>query len=172
MQSKINSNIFLTGFMGAGKSTVGKLLAGLLNCPFADLDEIIALRENRSITEIFATDGENYFRDFETAVLKELSHQPMTVYATGGGLVVRERNRRQMQKLGRIVYLKSGWSTLMARLQQSTDRPLVTAERDWNSVKELWNSRQAFYENADIIVETDGLTPLQVAQIVATGLTS
>jgi shikimate kinase len=77
-----------------------------------------------------------------------------------------------MQILGRVVYLKASWPTLMNRLQQSTDRPLVTPERDWYNLKQLWTQRQAFYEAADIVVDTDGLTPLQVAQKIASGLTS
>jgi shikimate kinase len=172
MQPEITNNIFLTGFMGAGKSTVGKILADLLKCAYSDLDDMIVQREKRTIAEIFATEGEDYFRDCETAVLRSLRSQPAVVYATGGGLVVRGENRRQMQILGRVVYLKASWPTLMNRLQQSTDRPLVTPERDWYNLKQLWTQRQAFYEDADIVVDTDGLTPLQVAQKIASGLTS
>ncbi|MBE0577412.1 MAG: shikimate kinase [Desulfuromonadales bacterium] len=172
MQPEITHNIFLTGFMGAGKSTVGKILADLLKCAYSDLDDMIVQREKRTIAEIFAAEGEDYFRDCETTVLQSLRSQPAAVYATGGGLVVRDENRRQMQILGRVVYLKASWPTLMNRLQQSTDRPLVTPERDWHNLNQLWTKRQVFYEDADIVVETDGLTPLQVAQKIASGLTS
>jgi len=171
MQPKIKQHIFLTGFMGAGKSTVGKLLADLLQCAFIDLDEMIVQREGRSIAEIFSANGESYFRDCETAILMELNCQPTAVYATGGGLVVRDENRAQMQQLGRIVYLKAGWPTLKGRLQSSVDRPLVTPTRDWVRLKDLWISRQAFYEAADLVIDTDGLTPLQVAQKIVSGLT-
>ncbi len=171
MQPELKSNIFLTGFMGAGKSSVGRVLADLLKCSFADLDEMIVQREGRSIAEIFAVDGEDYFRDCETAILNELpQQQEAAVYSTGGGLVIREENRRQMRRLGRIIYLKASWPTLMVRLQQSVDRPLVTPERDWDKLKNLWTRRQAFYADADIVVDTEGLAPLQVAQDIAAGL--
>lgn len=172
MQSKMLNNIFLTGFMGAGKSTVGKLLSGLLNCAFIDFDDMIVQRESRTIGEIFAVDGEGYFRDCETAILKDLRHQPPVVYATGGGLVIRDGNRSLMKSLGQIVYLKTSWSTLKTRLSHSEGRPLVSPERNWDNVKDLWIKRQPFYEDADIVVDTDGLTPLQVAQKILSELTS
>ena len=158
--------------MGVGKSTVGRLLADLLECIFIDLDEMIVQRENRSIAEIFATDGEDYFRDCETMTLNELNNSSMTVYATGGGLVVREENRRIMTDLGRVVYLRTQWPILKKRLQQSVDRPLVNSASGWDKVRELYAQRQPFYENADIIVDTDVLTPIQVAQKIASELKS
>ena len=171
MRSNTQENIFLTGFMGAGKSTVGKLLADLLGCAFNDLDEMIVQREGRTIADIFAAESECYFRDRETAILKELCSQPSAVYATGGGLVVRDENRIQMQRLGRVVYLKASWPTLKMRLQSSTGRPLITPVKDWTKLKKLWSERQPFYEAADVVVATDGLTPLQVAQKIVSGLT-
>lgn len=150
--------------MGAGKTTVGQLLAAQLNISFADLDAMIVQRENRAITEIFAAEGEGYFRDCETSMLKALRQQATAVYATGGGIVERDENRREMKAIGRIIYLKTGWPTLRARLQQSVDRPLVDPEKGWHDVKALWTKRQAFYEDADIIVKTDGFTPLEVTE--------
>ena len=148
------------------------MLADLLKCSFADLDEIIVQREGRSITEMFALDGEGYFRDCETAILNELpQQQEAAVYSTGGGLVIREENRRQMRRLGYIVYLKASWPTLMVRLQNSVDRPLVTPKRDWDTLKDLWTRRQAFYADADIVVDADGLSPMQIAQNIVAGLT-
>jgi shikimate kinase len=88
----------------------------------------------------------------------------MTVYATGGGLVVRDENRRLMANLGLIVYLHSSWPVLQKRLQQSIERPLVNSASGWDDLRVLWTQRQPFYEEADIIVKTDGLNPLQIAQ--------
>lgn len=166
MQFATSKNIFLTGFMGSGKSTVGKLLSGLLGCPFVDLDEIIIQNEHRSIAEIFVADGEPYFRDCETAVLKELPQNQVRVYATGGGLVVRDENRQRMKMLGRVVYLQTSWPVLRQRLQQSVARPLINSAKDWDKVENLLSRRQACYESADIIIDTDGLTPLQVAKTI------
>ena len=170
MEYEVSKNIFLTGFMGAGKSSVGRLLAKLLNRPFVDLDEMIVQRENRTIADIFSVDGEKYFRDCETSVLNELCQQSVAIYATGGGIVVRDENRRAMKKVGRIVYLKTSWATLESRLRKSVNRPLVDPEAGWDHVKALLVERQAFYKDADIVVETDGCTPLQVARKIASGL--
>jgi shikimate dehydrogenase len=94
----------------------------------------------------------------------------MTVYATGGGLVVREENRLLMTDLGRVVYLRSQWPVLKKRLQQGVDRPLVDSASGWDTVKDLCAQRQTFYEDADIIVDTDLLTPLQIAQKIVSEL--
>ena len=171
MQQLITNTIFLTGFMGSGKSTVGKSLSGLLGYPFVDLDELIVQREHRPIAEIFATDGEPYFRDCESAVLQKMSAHQDAIYATGGGLVVRDVNRRQMASLGKVVYLKTSWPVLKQRLQQSVERPLINSSKDWDNVKDLLSQRQKYYEQADLIVDTDGLTPLQIAQKIAVEFT-
>ena len=172
MQSALSKNTFLTGFMGSGKSTVGKLLSGLLKCPFVDLDEVIVHQEKRTIAEVFASEGELYFRDCETAVLKALPGRPASVYATGGGLVVRDENRQLMGKQGQVVYLKTSWPVLKQRLRKSADRPLVNNSEDWGNVERLLLQRQSLYECADIVIETDGLTPLQVANKIIAELTS
>ena len=150
--------------MGAGKSTVGQLAADLLNMPFVDLDERIVQREKRSIASIFATEGEEYFRSCETDLLDELKDQPAAVYATGGGIVVREVNRQAMASMGKIVYLSASWLTLQERLNDSVDRPLVTTEKKWHELKDLWTYRQKFYSEADILVSVDGLTPMEIAR--------
>ena len=156
--------------MGAGKSTVGQLTADLLNMPFVDLDEKIVQREQRSIATIFATDGEECFRDCETDLLDELKEQPAAVYATGGGIVAREVNRQAMASMGKIVYLSASWPTLQERLRSSVGRPLVAQEKNWDELKTLWGKRQTFYSEADIIVSVDGLTPMDIAQNIHDGL--
>lgn len=153
--------------MGAGKSTVGQLLAEMLNMPFIDLDACIVEREQRSIATVFAEDGEDYFRDCETSLLEALEEQPAAVFATGGGMVVRAVNRDAMTRLGQIVYLNASWATIKERLQGSVDRPLVEQQRNWGQLKSLWDKRQVFYCKADLIVSTDGLAPLEIAQNIA-----
>ena len=93
--------------MGAGKTTVGQSLSDLLGVPFVDLDARIVQREERSIASIFAEEGEDYFRDCETALLEELKEGPTAIYATGGGLVVRDVNRKAMASIGKVVYLQA-----------------------------------------------------------------
>jgi shikimate kinase len=164
MSKEYLKSVFLTGFMGAGKSTSGQLTAELLNIPFVDLDERIVQREKRSIATIFAKDGEEYFRNCETDLLGELKEEPAAVYATGGGIVVREVNREAMASMGKIVYLSASWPTLQKRLKNSVDRPLVAPGKKWDELKTLWVKRQAFYSEADIIVNVDGLAPSEVAR--------
>lgn len=153
--------------MGAGKSTVGQILAEMLNKPFIDLDARIVEREQRTIARIFAEDGEDYFRDCESSLLNALEGQPAAVFATGGGMVVREVNRVAMARLGQTVYLYASWPNLKERLLSSVDRPLIDHGRNWTELKSLWEKRQAFYRKADIIVRTDGLVPLDVARNIA-----
>ncbi len=157
-------NIFLTGFMGAGKTTVGNFLAKLTGYTFLDLDSMIVDMEQRSIPEVFATDGENYFRNCETRLLKDLKEQNTAVYATGGGIVIREENRALMRGKGKIIYLNASWDTLLDRLKDSVDRPLVDSAKGCDDLERLWRSRMPFYLDADHIVDTDGITPMQVAQ--------
>jgi shikimate kinase len=170
MHQDFIKNIFLTGFMGVGKSTVGKQLAEQLGIHFQDLDEMIVERENCSIKEIFSRKGEKYFRDCETNLLKELKLQPATVYATGGGIVLREENRHLMSKLGYTVSLICPWHVLKERLQVSDDRPLVNSAKEWDDVEEIWVQRQSYYEDANYIVNTEGMTPSQVVQNIITEL--
>lgn len=164
MQFTLSHNIFLTGFMGAGKTTAGHALARLAGCPFRDLDSMVVAREKRSIAEIFETDGEDYFRKCESMVLSGLKAQDAAVYATGGGIVMRAENRAMMRCKGRIIYLHASWETLRGRLQGSIDRPLVAQAKDWQDLERLWLSRLPDYQDADLIIDTDDSTPLQVAQ--------
>lgn len=163
-----SGNIILTGFMGAGKSTVGRRLARRLGYAFHDLDELIVAREGRSIPAIFAAAGEDYFRECESAVLAEQVGVTRAVFSTGGGLVCREANRMLMRQLGRVVYLRAGWATLEQRLRKGRGRPLADPAQGWEPVRALWASRQAWYETADVVIDTDGRTVDEViAAIVA-----
>ena len=167
MQTKETTHLFLTGFMGSGKTTVGKVLADLLEYPFVDLDEQIVRSENRPITTIFETDGEGYFRDCESAALTRTCQQKKFVCATGGGIVERDENRQRMKNCGQVVYLKTDWAILQSRLQESSGRPLVDSDKCWHKVKALWVKRQPLYSDADLIIETGNQNPLQVARKIA-----
>jgi shikimate kinase len=167
MPQQTAKSIFLTGFMGAGKTTVGQLLADMLKLPFVDLDARVVQQEQRSIREIFSVEGESYFRSCETALLEELKDEPVAVYATGGGIVEREGNRKTMMAMGCVVYLDASWTTLRNRLQHSIERPLVDRDKGWEVLKSLWVKRQKFYTMADIIVQTDGLAAPEIARNIA-----
>lgn len=167
---KVNNNIFLTGFMGAGKSTVGRRLARRIGCGFADLDSLIVERERCPITEIFATKGEAYFRDCEAAVLAEQALARNMVFATGGGIVGRADNRETMKRSGQVVYLRAQWATLAARLAKGRGRPLADADHGLESARSLWESRLAWYEEANLIVDTDGLGVDEVVGMIVARL--
>jgi shikimate kinase len=158
-----DGNIYLTGFMGAGKSTTGKALANLLKYRFVDLDTEIVKQQGRSIAEIFSAEGEKYFRDLETCMLNSLESSDLMVCATGGGIVERDQNRLKMRQSGLIIYLSAQWSTLKMRLESSQGRPLVDPGKNWDEVKRKWDARQKYYRDADFIVDTDNLNPSQVA---------
>lgn len=136
-------NILLVGFMGAGKSTVGRELARLCGYSLLDLDEEIIRREGRSIPEIFATEGEAHFRRRETAALLSLAQDVRRVIATGGGIVGREENWKLMRRMGAVVYLRVDWETLLWRLRSEQGRPLGDGQEDWQKVESLWRSPTA-----------------------------
>ena len=107
------SNIFLIGFMGAGKTTIGSLLADKINFNFYDTDQMIVEQESREIVEIFKSNGEDYFRDLETGKLTEIENYKETIFATGGGIILRQENR-EILKRNFSVYLKASFETIFA----------------------------------------------------------
>jgi shikimate kinase len=156
-------NIILVGFMGAGKSTVAVELVRYGNYRLLDLDAEIERRRGLSIREIFCQHSESFFRDLETTSLANLRCQNGLVVATGGGIVCRAENRELLRSIGFVVYLRVTFSELKKRLKFSTDRPLINEKPDWSALEVLFQSRSAFYEMADFIVDTDNKEPKVVA---------
>ena len=142
--------------MGAGKSTIGQMLASQTGREFVDTDKLIENRLGRSIAQFFRLYGEEAFRDHETAVIKSLQAEPLVV-ATGGGAIVREENFAHLRKIGKVIYLKSEPTELINRLQHSKKkRPLLNSE-DWQSkVVDILSVRSHLYDQADFVVEVDG----------------
>ncbi|HJB18817.1 MAG TPA: shikimate kinase [Candidatus Bariatricus faecipullorum] len=152
-------NIFLTGFMGAGKSTVAGCFHSRYGREMIEMDQVITEREGMSIPQIFDRYGENYFRQCETKLLKDLQKQEGMVVSCGGGVILREENVREMKKSGRIVYLAATPETILERVKDSEDRPLLKGKKNVADIQELMNQRKEKYEAAaDIIVRTDGKT--------------
>jgi len=161
--------IYLVGFMGCGKSTVGRALAEELGWSFFDLDEEIELRERATITEIFDTRGEAAFREIETAMLRERVHTVQSgrpqVIALGGGAFVSEQNFDLVSNNGVTVWLDCPFSMVERRVAAQAHRPLA---RDLNQLHELYNSRRGAYGRADYRVEVlDDDTRAAVARILA-----
>ncbi|WP_323846690.1 shikimate kinase AroK [Microbulbifer magnicolonia] len=164
----MNRAIFLVGPMGAGKSTIGKLLAAQLQLPFADSDKVLEERTGADIPWIFDVEGEAGFRRRESEVLRELCRGPTQVVATGGGIVLMEENRRRLQKYGLVVYLQASVEQLLERTSKSGNRPLLQVEDPRARIIELLQQRDPLYrEVADIICDTDHCTPKQAALMVA-----
>ncbi|MEJ2419174.1 MAG: shikimate kinase AroK [Exilibacterium sp.] len=163
------SNVFLVGPMGAGKSTIGRLLAGELNLSFKDTDQVIEERTGADIPWIF----EDGFRRRETAVLRELVEQRGLVLATGGGIVLRPENRRALQSGGRVIYLTASIEQLLERTYKDRKRPLLQVDDPRSRIIELINLRDPLYrEVADLIISTDKRSPRTVAQDIARRLHS
>jgi shikimate kinase len=160
-------NVILVGFMGAGKSAVGRLLARRLGRCFVETDDMIVSREGRSIPEIFRVDGEERFRQLEAETLEALKLKSGEVIATGGGLPCREGRMEALRELGIVVWLAGDLDALLARARRTGGRPML-AGRTEAELEALYGARQPYYRRAHITVETGGLGPDQVvARILA-----
>ncbi|HOE68219.1 MAG TPA: shikimate kinase [Candidatus Omnitrophota bacterium] len=158
-------NIYLTGMMGSGKSVTGKALAALTGYQFTDIDSEIEKQEGRPIVEIFATDGESYFRDVETAVLKKISAEARRVFATGGGIILRDENVDLMKRTGKIILLEATLPVLWERVCRNRDRPLLNTPDPMDALEGIYEVRKARYRaTCDHAVMTDGLTAEATAQ--------
>jgi len=163
-----HKNIFLVGFMGAGKSTVGKILADKIGYGYCDADKFIEEQAGTTITQIFADHGEQYFRDLESESIEVLASNDKQVVATGGGVVQRDRNWNAMKKNGLTIYLKASVETIWERIKDDNSRPLLQVENPVNAARELLKKRTPMYEKADIIISTDNLSLKQVADEILT----
>ena len=131
-------NVILIGFMGCGKSTVGIKLSYRLRRSLLDTDKIIEKEENRTISDIFVTDGEGYFRDLETQCLKKLIQtEKNQIISVGGGLPIRKENHTLLKELGTVVYLRAKPETIYERLKHDTTRPLLQGENPQEKIRAL-----------------------------------
>lgn len=162
--------IALTGFMGTGKTTVGRLVAERLGLEFVDTDDLIEAAEGRTISEIFAEDGEEYFRELESAALERALAKPGRVVSTGGGMLLREANVRALRSAGPIICLTAGAETIVERTRADGGRPLLEVADPAGRVAELLAAREECYARADRQVATDGLEPDAVVDAIAGAL--
>ena len=169
----MKKRICLIGFMGAGKTTVGKHLATLLKYPFSDLDDLICHRFQQSIPEIFSNFGESYFRWFETQELSSwLSSTRRGVLATGGGIVLSKMNRGFLKLFGYCVFLDPPVEHLLQRIRKDLQvRPLAISTSD-EDFKMRWEQRYTFYKKMARFTTASTLPPQDVAQIIFNHLKS
>ena len=162
-------NIVLTGFMCAGKTTIGRKLAKLLEYNFIDTDMEIEEDQGCSVEDIFKYGGEECFRDVETKILEKLKNVKNSVIATGGGVILREYNQGIFKQIGRQVYLKVPKKELLQRLKKVKNRPLIKNKDTEIALEEMFKDRSLLYEKAECIIETGQQTPQQIAsEIVRT----
>jgi len=147
-------NIILTGFMGVGKTSVGTGLAKELGYTFVDTDDLIEADEKTTITEIFATRGEPYFRDVETQVIRRVMEGEGQVVSTGGGAVIRDENREAFRAGGLTVCLTGRPEVIFSRIKHETHRPLLQVGDPLAQIRELLESRETYYRLADMTIDT------------------
>jgi shikimate kinase len=162
-----HTNVVLVGFMGTGKSAVGKLVAARLRFQFVDNDNLIVERAGKEITEIFAQQGEAAFRDYETRALESLVHLNRCVVSTGGGAVLREQNRALLRKIGFVVLLTAREDVIYDRVARNSKRPLLSTPDPRDTISQILSQRQpAYAEVAQFSVDTSDLTREQAADAV------
>ena len=161
--------IFLVGFMGAGKTTVGRALARHLRYAFFDLDELISARAGKSVQEIFADLGEAEFRSLESAAIDSCRHMVRSVVALGGGAYVSEENRVSLRAIGKTIWLDCPIEICLKRISGDKSRPLL---RDDDNMRALFVRRRAAYAEADYAVQAGELSPEELAIEITTILNS
>ncbi len=168
----MKKHIYLTGFMGAGKSKIGRLLAERLALPFFDSDGLIEERSGQIIRALFETKGEAYFRQLETQVIREIAAMEYpAVVALGGGALLSETNRQSLRKSGLIIYIQSSAQAIFERVKQTDKRPLLNIKRDehheerlMQTITELLKQREPLYRQADITLQRDGMEADVIAE--------
>ncbi len=160
-----NKIVYLAGFMGAGKSTVGPILANTLGWDYFDLDRVVEDRLGKKIKTIFEENGEPFFRQVESEILKELSNSRNVIISLGGGTIVNQANLRLVKNTGKIVYLKASVDSIYKRVAFKRDRPNLIIEGEEFSkeklvqkINNLFIAREKFYNQADVTINTDGIS--------------
>ena len=159
-------NLALIGFMGAGKSCVGRLTADLLHFTFLDTDHVIEARAGKSISDIFAQDGEPAFRQWERRVVEELTRRQRTVIATGGGLPADEASLASLKAHALVVCLWASPEAIWERVRGHDHRPLLNEPDPLAKIRQLLSAREPYYRQADVLVNTERRSVREVAQHV------
>lgn len=159
-------NIYLTGFMGTGKTSVGREIALMLDLKFIDLDELIVEKEGRSINDVFAQAGEPYFRKVEKEALKEVSQVNSQVVSCGGGIVIDPENIAIMKQSGRFIALFARPEVIFERIKKETHRPLLNTVDPLARIKELLAIRKPYYDQAEFVIDTSDISVQEAAEKV------
>jgi len=158
-------NIALIGFMGTGKSSVGRLIAEQLNFEFIDTDDWIEQQSGKSVSRIFAEDGEPVFRQWENQVVLQLGTSASTVISTGGGLGANEKHLEHLKDHSVVVCLWASPEKIWSRVQHQSHRPLLKDPDPLLKIRQLLTSREVVYKQADVLLNTDLRSVREVAQL-------
>lgn len=163
------NHIIIEGFMGSGKSKVGKTLAKNMKLPYIDVDKLIIAKMNMSVNDIFERFGEPYFRAIESFILKQLlDEKKRSIICIGGGMATMEQNLVYLKKLGKVVYLKKPAAELVARLEEKrADDPFFKGAKIADTVKKMLAEREPYYKKAaDMVLDAKGMTSEQMAEAI------
>ncbi|MCJ8334119.1 MAG: shikimate kinase [Epibacterium sp.] len=158
----LKKTVVMVGMMGAGKTAVGRALAARLGVPFLDSDHEIETAANLTIPEIFARDGEAFFREKEHQVISRLLNEECGILSTGGGAFLAERNREAISEAGVAVCLKADLEVLWKRVKGRNTRPLLQTDAPYQTLAEIYAARAQIYDLAEIKVPSDGETTIEV----------
>jgi len=156
------NSIFLIGFMGAGKSTIGLELSKKLSFNLVDTDKSIERSQGMKITEIFSKKGEDFFRELETNELKLLSNENNLIVSTGGGIILKDSNREILNNVFSI-YLKADFDIIFERIKEDKTRPLLLTDNPYKTAKEIFESRYELYESFQNKINTDNKHPKDIS---------
>jgi shikimate kinase len=155
--------IYLIGFMGSGKTTIGKELAACLNQEVIDTDEEIVKRENKNINDIFAQHGEGYFRNLESLILNEMDDRE-GIITTGGGIVIKPENRKRISEKGFVFFLYASPEEIFKRIEKDQSRPLLKGDKK-RLIHDLYEKRMPLYkETAHVIIDTTNKDKAEIIQ--------
>lgn len=159
------NKIVLIGMMGSGKSTISKILSKKLNLPLFDTDEIFEQQASCQITNFFKKYGEEKFREIESKILKETIKQDNYIISTGGGVILKEHNRKLLFKRDILtIYLKTTSETIYQRIKNDKTRPLLLVKNSQQEIENILNSREQFYKLAKITIKTDDKTKEEILE--------
>ena len=158
------NNIYLIGMMGSGKSTVGKDLSKKINMGFVDIDDDIKAVNEMKMAEIFDNFGEKKFREMESAYFIEKSKQKDNIFSTGGGIILKEENRNILINNGTTILLEADYDSLLSRIKNSTDRPLISESNSLEKISNIWEKRKKHYYNS--CHHVIDCTKLSISQVI------
>ena len=160
----VGANIILVGFMGTGKTTVGRLLAERQTMEFVDMDCVIEERAGKPISRIFEEDGEPHFRELESQLARELAKRGGLVIAAGGGVVLKAENMKAFEESGRVVCLTASPETILKRVETDSGRPLLEGGDKRRMIADKLNARKHLYDEMPIRIDTTSLSPEAVVK--------